>query len=98
MKAKLFRLFFVGIFLMSGMSIYAQTYICLQKDIEAVAVSSDGYLKLYKNSTLEVSDTLKVRVVSMTDAAKGKQKNILFRKDYRLQHGRAVVCSLFVLN
>lgn len=76
MKAKLFRLFFVGIFLMSGMSICAQTYICLQKDVDADAVSSDGYLKLYKHSTLKVADTLKVRIVSMTDAAKTSQKNI----------------------
>ena len=76
MKAKLFRLFFVGIFLMSGMSICAQTFICLQKDVDADAVSSDGYLKLYKHSTLKVADALKVRIVSMTDAAKASQKNI----------------------
>lgn len=77
MKAKLFRLIFVGIFLMSSMPICAQTYICLQKDVDAVAVvSSDGYLKLYKHSTLKVSDALKVRIVSMTDAAKNSQNNI----------------------
>lgn len=76
MKAKLFRLFFVGIFLMSGMPICAQRYICLQNDIDAVALSSDGYLKLYKNSTLQVSDVLKVRIVSMTDDAKSRQNNI----------------------
>lgn len=76
MKAKLFRSIFVGIFLMSNMSICAQTYICLQKDVDAVAVSSDGYLKLYKNSTLKVADVLKVRIVSMTDAAKNSKNNI----------------------
>lgn len=76
MKAKLFRLIFVGIFMMSGMPICAQRYICLQNDIDAVALSSDGYLKLYKNSTLQVSDVLKVRIVSMTDAAKSRQNNI----------------------
>lgn len=76
MKAKLFRLIFVGIFSMSGMSICAQTYICLQKDVDAVGVSSDRYLKLYKHSTLKVADTLKVRIVSMTDDAKTSQKNI----------------------
>jgi len=76
MKANLFRLIFVGIFLMSSMPICAQTYICLQKDFDAVAVSSDRYLKLYKNSTLKVADVLKVRIVSMTDAAKSSQNNI----------------------
>lgn len=76
MKAKLFRLIFVGIFMMSGMPICAQRYICLQNDIDAVALSSDGYLKLYKNSTLQVSDVLKVRIVRMTDAAKSRQNNI----------------------
>lgn len=76
MKAKLFRLIFVGIFMMSGMPICAQRYICLQNDIDAVALSSDGYLKLYKNSTLQVSDVLKVRIVSMTNAAKSRQNNI----------------------
>lgn len=82
MKAKLFRLIFVGIFLMSGVSIYAQTYICLQKDVDAVRVSSDGqvssdgHLKLYKHSTLKVADTLKVRIVAMTDEAKNTQTNI----------------------
>lgn len=76
MKAKLFRLFFVGIFLMSGMSICAQTFICLQKDVDADAVSSDEYLKLYKHSTLKVTDALKVRIVSMTDAAKKNKDNI----------------------
>lgn len=76
MKANLFRLIFAGIFLMSSMPICAQTYICLQKDVDAVAVSTDGYLKLYKNSTLKVADVLKVRIVSMTDAAKSSQNNI----------------------
>ena len=76
MKANLFRLIFAGIFLMSSMPICAQTYICLQKDVDAVAVSSVGYLKLYKNSTLKVADVLKVRIVSMTDAAKSSQNNI----------------------
>lgn len=76
MKANLFRLIFAGIFLMSSMPICAQTYICLQKDVDAVAVSTEGYLKLYKNSTLKVADVLKVRIVSMTDAAKSSQNNI----------------------
>lgn len=76
MKAKLFKLFFVGIILMSGMPICSQTYICLQKDVDAVAVSSNEYLKLYKHSTLKVADALKVRIVSMTDDAKNSKNNI----------------------
>lgn len=76
MKAKLFRLIFVGIFLMSSMPLCAQTYICLQKDVDAVAVSSNRYLKLYKHSTLKVADVLKVRVDSMTVEAKNNQTNI----------------------
>lgn len=77
MKAKLFRLIFVGIFfLMSSMPICAQTYICLQKDVDAVAVSSDSYLKLYKNSTIQVDEQLKVRVESITDQGRTAPANI----------------------
>ncbi len=76
MKPKLFKFFFVGIFLMSGMPIFAQTYICLQKDVDAVAVSSDSYLKLYKNSTIQVDEQLKVRVESITDQGKTASDNI----------------------
>lgn len=77
MKAKLFRLIFVGIFfLMSSMPICAQTYICLQKDVDAVAVSSDSYLKLYKNSTIQVDEQLKVRVESITDQGRTASDNI----------------------
>ena len=76
MKANLFRLIFVGIFLMSGMPICAQTYICLQKDVDAVAVSSsDSHLKLYKNSTIQVDEQLKVRVESITDEGKKDAAN-----------------------
>ena len=76
MKAKFFSLIIVGIFMMSGMPICAQRYICLQKDVDAVAVSSsDSHLKLYKNSTLQVDEQLKVRIESINDEGENNTVN-----------------------
>ena len=57
------------------MPICAQTYICLQKDVDAVAVSSDSHLKLYKNSTILVDEQLKVRVESITNDGNNNRDN-----------------------